>query len=215
MGHTPQLAEKKKKEDAAGGRGVKEEEAAEEIEEVKAEVEDVAVEGEGAGGEGVLVATPWLRGEAGHASGLSQANQRLALTLPCAQGALDSGYSPDAPLFSSLEATYVTLRWAFRHMLRHRIRNKGGGGAWRYGGQGGHGHGSPWQKSPYTPSPNHLGLGICRGPKFFWAGGALDAELPLGDVAPPLGGTGVGEAVALRAQVGVHPPVQIYFGGGV
>ena len=37
---------------------MKEEEAAEAIEEVKAEVEDVALEGEGAGGEGVLVATP-------------------------------------------------------------------------------------------------------------------------------------------------------------
>ena len=68
---------------------------------MKAEVDDVAVEGEGAGGEGVLVATPWLRWEAGHACGLTQANQRPVMTLPWAQGALDSGYSPDAPLFSS------------------------------------------------------------------------------------------------------------------
>ena len=48
--------------------------AAEDIEQVKAEVEDVAVEGEGAGREGVLVATPWFGGEASHACGLSQAN---------------------------------------------------------------------------------------------------------------------------------------------
>ena len=52
---------------------MKEEEAADDIEQVKAEVEDVAVEGEGAGGGG-LVATPWLRGEAGQAWGLSEAN---------------------------------------------------------------------------------------------------------------------------------------------
>ena len=61
---------------------MKEEEAEEDVEEVKAEVEDVAVEGEGAGGEEVLVATPWWQGEAGHAWGLGQANQRLVLTLP-------------------------------------------------------------------------------------------------------------------------------------
>ena len=122
--------EKKKKEEAAVG-GVKEEEAAEDIEEVKAEVEDVAVEGEGAVREGVLVATPWLQDEAGHAWGLTQANQRLVLTLPWAQGALDSGYSPAAPPFLSPDVTYVTLRWAFGRMLRHRIRNKGEGGAWR------------------------------------------------------------------------------------
>ena len=92
---------------------MKEEEAAEEdIEQVKAEVEGVAVEGEaaGGGGEGVLVATPWLRGEAGHAWGLTQANQRLVLTLPWAQAALDSGYSPGAPLFLSPDVTCVTLR---------------------------------------------------------------------------------------------------------
>ena len=77
---------------------MKEEEAAEDIEELKADVEYVAVEGEGAGGGG-LVATPWLRGDAGHAWGLTQANQRLVLTFPWAQGALDSGYSPDALFF--------------------------------------------------------------------------------------------------------------------
>ena len=77
-----------------------------------------------AGGEGILVVTPWLRGGGGHAWGLSHANQRNVLTLPLVQGALDGGYSPDAPLFSSPEVTYVTLRWAFR-LLRHCIRNKG------------------------------------------------------------------------------------------
>ena len=59
---------------------------------------------------GGLVVTPWLRGEAGHAWGLSHANERNVLTLCWAQGALDGGYSPDAPLFSSPEVTYVTLR---------------------------------------------------------------------------------------------------------
>ena len=50
--------------------------AATDIEEVKAEIEDMAVEADGGGGEGqrVLVVTPWLRGEAGHAWGLSHAN---------------------------------------------------------------------------------------------------------------------------------------------
>ena len=42
------------------------------------------------------------------------------LRLPWAQGALDSGYSPDAPLFSSPGVTYVTLRWAFHRLLRMR-----------------------------------------------------------------------------------------------
>ena len=67
---------------------------------MKAEVEGVAVEGEGVGG-WFLVATPWLRGEASHAWGLTQANQRLVPTLLWAQGALDSGYSSDASLFLS------------------------------------------------------------------------------------------------------------------
>ena len=72
------------------------------------------------GGEGVLVVTPWLEGggahargahaRGAHARGLSQTNQRNVLTLPLVQGALDSGYSPDASLFSSPEVTYITLR---------------------------------------------------------------------------------------------------------
>ena len=61
------------------------------------------------GGEGDLVVTPWLRGESRNAWGLSHANQRNVLTLPWVQGALDSGYSPDAPLFSSPVVTYSTM----------------------------------------------------------------------------------------------------------
>ena len=113
-----------------GGSGVKEEEAVTDIEEVKAKMEEVAVEGDAGGGwvGGGGGATPLLRGEAGHAWGLSHANQRTVLTLPWVHGALHSGYSPNAPLFSSPEVTYITLRWAFGRLLRHRSRNKGAGG---------------------------------------------------------------------------------------
>ena len=83
----------------------------------------------GWGGHGVLFVTLWSRGKAGHAWGLSHDNERNVLTLLQVQGALDSGYSPDALLISSPEVTYITLRWAFRRLLRHRIRNKGAGGA--------------------------------------------------------------------------------------
>ena len=41
--------------------------------------------------------TLWLRGEAGHAWGLSHANQHNVLTFPWVQAMLDGGYSPDAP----------------------------------------------------------------------------------------------------------------------
>ena len=169
MKHENKREEKKKKKGAAGQRGVKEEEAAEDIEEVKAEVEDAAVEGKGGGGEGVLVATPWLRGEAGQ---LSQANQLLVLTLPWAQGALESGYSADSPLFSSPEVTYVTLRWALRRMMRHHIRNNGeGGGLAVRGGGGGAWAWQPWRESPSqealyegpwraSPSLSGVGLGV-------------------------------------------------------
>ena len=66
------------------GGGVKEEQPGKDIQEVKAETEEVAVEDAGGGGwgQGVLVVTPWLRGEAVHAWGLSHANQRNVLTLP-------------------------------------------------------------------------------------------------------------------------------------
>ena len=45
--------------------------------------------------------TLWLRGEAGIAWGLSHANSRNVLTLTWVQGALDRGYSPDAPSFQA------------------------------------------------------------------------------------------------------------------
>ena len=60
---------KKKKKEATGGM---KEEGPEEIEEVKAEMAEVAVEDIVGGGD--LVLTPWLRGEEGHAWGLSHAN---------------------------------------------------------------------------------------------------------------------------------------------
>ena len=53
--------------------------------------------------------------------------------------------------------TYITLRWAFWRMLRHRIRNKGRGSAVR--GGGGHGRGSPWRDSPVSPVPESIGAG--------------------------------------------------------
>ena len=112
--------------------------------------------------------------------------------------------------------TYVTLRWAFRRMLQHRIRNKGEGGAWRYGGWGGAWAWKPLAGKPLSPIPERIGVGdLTQAKVFSGPGGSLDAELPLGAVVPPLGGTGVGEAAALRAQVGVHPPLGIHFGGGV
>ena len=91
------------------------------------------------------------------------------LTLPWAQGALDSGYSPDAPLFSSPEVTYVTVRWAFRRLLRHRIRNKGegvglavheggGGGAWAW---------KPLPGKPLSPIPEPIGAGDLTQSKVF------------------------------------------------
>ena len=103
-----------------------------------------------------LVVSPWLRGEAGHAWGLSHANQRNVLTLPSAQGALESRYSPHAPLFSSPEVTYITLRWTFRRLLRHRIHNEGeGGGGWRY--TGGAWAWRPLPGKPLSPVPELIG----------------------------------------------------------
>ena len=112
--------------------------------------------------------------------------------------------------------TYVTLHWAFRRMLRHRIRNKGEGGAWRYGG-GGIGMEAPSGKAPAPPPPEPIGAGDLTQAKSFSGpgGGALDAELPLGAGVLPLGGKGVGEAAALQAQVALHPLVRSHFGGGV
>ena len=200
--------EKRKKKEAAGGRGVKEEEAATNIQEVKAEMEDVAVEGDAGGGG--LVVTPWLRGEASYAWGLSHANQRNVLTV---QGALESGYSPNAPLFSSPEVTYITLRWAFRRLLRHRVRNKGAGGGGAH--RGGMGTETPAGKAPVPHPPTYWGRGFDAGQSFYGPAGGLDAGVPLGTVVPPLGGKGVGEGAPLPGQVGVHPPVGIHFWGGV
>ena len=67
---------------------MKEGDPKEDIEEVKAETEEEVVEDVEGGG--VLVVTPWLRGEASHAWGLSHANQRKVLTLPWVQAALES-----------------------------------------------------------------------------------------------------------------------------
>ena len=66
------------KEEGGGGSGggVKEEDPGEDIEEVKAETVEVAVEDAGSGG--VLV-IPWLSGEAGHAWGLSHAYHDSAM----------------------------------------------------------------------------------------------------------------------------------------
>ena len=58
---------------------MKEDEPEDEIQEVKAEMEKVAVED--ARGGGLLVVTLWLRGEAGHAQDLSHANERSVLIL--------------------------------------------------------------------------------------------------------------------------------------
>ena len=115
------------------------------------------MEGDAGGGqgEGFFIVTPWLRGEAGHAWGLSHAKHRNVVTLPRVQGTFDSGYSPDAPSFFSPEVTYITLRWAFRRLVRHRICNKGAWGAWRYtGGEW------AWKPLPGKPlSPIHEPIG--------------------------------------------------------
>ena len=97
--------------------------------------------------------TPWLRGQARHAWVLSRANQCSVLTLPWVQGALDCGYSPNAPHFSSREVAYITLRWAFRRLLWQRIRNKGAGGAHR----GGMGMEAPAAKAPVPHPRTNLG----------------------------------------------------------
>ena len=115
--------------------------------------------------------TPFLRAEAGHACDLSHGNQRNVLTLPRLQGAVDSGYSPDAHLFSSPEVTYMTLRWALRRLLRHRIRKKGAGG----GGGGlvahrGGGGAWAWERvpgKPLSPIPEPIGAGDFAQAKVF------------------------------------------------
>ena len=88
---------------------------------------------EGAQGGGVLVVTRWLRGEAGHAWGLRHQPPQCA-NLPLGAGSVAQWVLPRCPLFSAPEVAYITLRWAFRRLLRHRIRNKGAGGAWQHTG---------------------------------------------------------------------------------
>ena len=59
-----------------------------------------------------------------------------------------------------------------------------------------------------------LGAGGTCDAKILRAAGGLDAGVPLGTVLPPLGGKGVGEAAALRAQVGCIPQWESIWGGG-
>ena len=61
--------------------------------------------------------------------------------------------------------TYLTLRRAFRRMLRHRIRNKGEGGAWRYGG--GAWAWKPLAGKPLSPVPEPIGVGDSTQAKVF------------------------------------------------
>ena len=53
------------------------------------------------------------------------------------------------------EVTYITLRWAFRRLLRHRIRTKGAGAAWRY--IGGAWAWKPLPGKPLSPIPEPIG----------------------------------------------------------
>ena len=105
---------------------MKEEDRREDIEEVKAGMVEVVVQD--AGGWGTWVVTPWLRGEAVCAWGLIYANHLNVLTPPWVHAALGCRYPPDAPFFSAPNVAYVTLRWAFRRLFRHLIRDKGVGG---------------------------------------------------------------------------------------
>ena len=140
---------------------MKDEEATPDIEEVKAHMEDVAVErntGSG-GGEGVSVVTPWLGGEAGHAWGLSHANQRNVLTRPWVRGALGSGYSPDAPPFFERPALGILPPFAAPH------QQQGCWGAWQY--TGGAWAWKPLPGKPLSPIPEPIGAGDLTQAKVF------------------------------------------------
>ena len=97
----------------------------------------------------------------------------------------------------------------------HPQQGCGGGGGGLAAHKGGLDMETPTEKTPVS----HSRINWCRGfdasQIFYGPAGGLDARVPLGTVLPPLGGKGVGEGVALRAQFGVHPPVGIHFGGGV
>ena len=69
-------------------------------------------------------------------------------------------------------------------------------------------------KAPVPHPRTNWGWGFDVGQSFYGPAGGIDAGLPWGAVPPPLEANGLGEAAALRAQVGVHPPVGIYFGEG-
>ena len=117
------------------------------------------------------------------------------------------------PVLIDMKISYIRLRWAFRRLLRHRIRNKGAGGAWRH--TGGAWSWKPLPARPLSPIPGtNWGPGFDAGQSFYGPARGLDAGVPLGTVLPPLGGKGAGEAVALEAQVGVHPPGGIHLGEG-
>ena len=94
----------------------------------------------------------------------------------------------------------------------HPQQGGGGGLAVHGGGMGMEDHAG---KAPVPHPRTSGGLRFDAVQSFYGAAGGLDAGLPLGAIVPPLRGKGVGENAALRAQVGVHPPVGIYFGGGV
>ena len=99
-------------------------------------------------------------------------NQPNVLTLPWVPGALNIGYSADAPLFSSCEVTYITLRWAFRRLLRHCIRNKGAAGACQH--TSGAWAWKPLPGKPLSPIPEPIGAGdLTQAKNFTGPRGAL------------------------------------------
>ena len=147
---------------------------------------------------------PWL--------GLVPCQPRQRANPPWVQAALDSGYSLGAPLFASPKVAYITLRRAFRRLLRHPIWNKGVGGVWRYTGGA-----WPWKSQPGNPVsriPEPIGAGhLTQSKVFTGACGALvrgsDWELCFLNWEEKR----VGEGSSLGAQLGVHPMVGIHFGG--
>ena len=74
---------------------------------------------------------------------------------------------------------------------------------------------TPAGKTPIPHPQTHWCRGFDASESFCGPTGGLDAGVPLGTVLPPLGGKGVAEAAAIRAQVGVRSPMEIHFGGGV